>query len=309
MRRLRIFAPPLAAAAVALTLLTSPLHSQTTIEDALRQLNSANGRGYLQPLADLFGANMSSGWYHSAAISKTFSIGVEFIGAFSAVEDKHKTYVAEAPTGFSPSTFETATIFGDTGTTVNGPGGTSYRGSDGLLEAEYMPSVVPQLRLGIASTEIIVRYFSSSLVQLIDEEDFPELNLLGVGGRHSISSHFENFPVDLSIGVFYSSLDLGNDEGGVTADYTGLAVGLQASKTFSVLTIFAGVASDGGKMTLGYTSTDPDEPDPEVSVDLDVKRKMKFTAGGALKLGPLKLFGDASFGPATTYSAGLRIGS
>jgi hypothetical protein len=311
MRRPRISAPPLAAAFVALTFLSSPLLAQSTLEDALRQLNSANGKGYLQPLADLFGSNMSSGWYHTAVVGKKpFAFSLEFVGAVSAVEDKHKTYTAVTPAGFTPATFETATIFGGQGATVDDPGGTSYRGSDGILEADYMPSVVPQVRVGIGGTELIVRYFSSSLVSAIDEEDFPELNLLGIGGRHSISQHFDNFPVDLSVGVFYSSIDLGSGgDAGVSADYSGLAFGLQASKTFSVLTIFAGAASDGGTMTLGYTTTNPEETDPDVSVDLDVERKIKFTGGASLKLGPIRLFGDASFGPATTYSAGLRIGS
>lgn len=310
MRRLTTSARPLAAAAAALLMFSSPVLAQGTIEDALRQLNSANGRGYLQPLADLFGANMNSGWYYTAVVGKSpFAFGIEAVGSAASIEDKHRTYVATTPEGFTPSTFTTATIFGGEGTTVNGPGGTSYRGSDGILSGDYLPTVVPQVRLGIANTELIVRYFSSDLVSVVDEEDFPELTLLGIGGRHSISSHFDNWPIDLAIGVFYSSIDLGSGgEEGVTADYSGISVGLQASKTFSLLTLFAGAASDGGKMTLGYTTTDPQEEGP-IEVDLDVERKIKFNAGASLKLGPIRVFGDANFGPATTYSAGLRIGT
>jgi hypothetical protein len=113
----------------------------------------------------------------------------------------------------------------------------------------------------------------------------------------------------VALGVFYSSFELGaGAEDGVSAAYTSIGGGLQASKTFSVFTIYGAAASDGGTMTLEYTSTDPDEAG-DVSVDLEVERKIKFTAGAALKLGPVTIFGDASFGPAMTYSGGLRIGS
>jgi hypothetical protein len=276
----------------------------------LRQLNSTNGKGYLQPLADLFSADMSSGWFQGARVGKSpFALSVEFVGTASKVEDKHRTYTAVTPENFTPATFTTATIFGGEGTTVDGPGGTSYRGSDGILDADYLPAVVPQVRIGIKGTEAIIRYFSSNLISAIPEEDVPEINLLGIGLRHSISQHFDNWPIDLAVGVFYSSLDIGSDEDtGVSADFSGLNIGLQASKTMSILTIFGSASSDGGKMTLGYTTTDPEEAG-RVSVDLDVERKIKFGAGAALKLGPIRLFGDASFGPATTYSAGLRIGS
>jgi hypothetical protein len=298
------------AAVVALALPVTTLAAQTSIEDAIRQLNSANGKGYLQPLADLFAADMSSGWYHGANIRRNgFSFGIELVAATSVVEDKHKVYTAQAPAGFNPSTFETATVLGGTGSTATGPNGTEYRGSDGMVLADYIPTAVPQLRLGIAGTELVVRYMSSNLVSALPE-DFPETNLLGAGLRHNVSQYFgAEFPVDISLGVFYSSIELGaGADEGVSAKYTGIGGGLQASKTFSVFTIFLGATSDGGTMTLEYQSTDPDEAG-DVSVDLDIERKIKFGAGAALKLGPITIFGDASFGPATTYSGGLRIGS
>jgi hypothetical protein len=309
MRRVRTVLQLVGTAAVASSVLASALHSQSSFDNAVRQLNSDNSKGYLQPFADLFASDMSSGWFYSADLTRRgFSFGIELVGAAAKVEDKHRVYSATAPEGFSPQAFQTATVFGGEGGGTTSSGGTEYRGSDGVLDAEYLPSVVPQLRFGISGTEATVRYFSTSVVNTFPEDDFPDVKLLGFGARHSISQYFDNMPVDLTAGIFYSSLTVGTgDEEEIEATYTGLTFGLQASKSFSILTLFAGAASDGGTMNLSYTSTDPDE-EGAVDVDLDVKRKIKFSAGASLRLAFLTLFGDASFGPATTYSGGLRLG-
>ena len=42
--------------------------AQTDLEKAMQQYNSSTIGGYMQPIADLFGANMHAGYYHSAYI-------------------------------------------------------------------------------------------------------------------------------------------------------------------------------------------------------------------------------------------------
>ena len=287
---------------------TAWAQTPSSMEDALRQLKSPNARGYLQPMADLFAADMSSGWYRGANITSLLSVSLELVGSVSKIEDKHRVYLAEAPDGFSRETFETATVFGGQGTLIMGPNGTSYRGSDGVFGGDYLPALVPQIRVGFANTEGIVRYFSSSFSSSLPTEGFPETRLIGFGLRHGLNRYLGALPVDVAAGVFYSKLDVGNsNESGARASYSGLTFGLQASKSLAGFTLYFGAASDGGTMNLSYESTNAEEPGP-VDIDLTVQRKMRFTTGASIGLGFLRIGGDINIGPTTSFSGGIRVG-
>jgi hypothetical protein len=281
------------------------VQGQSGLQSVLEQYSGATVQGYIQPLADVLVANLSGGYLAGAAAGKGFSFSLEVVAMAAKLDDALKVYEAATPTGFQPATFMTPTIFGGAAqavphATING---LSYRGSDGIAEGDYFPTAAPQLRIGgILGTEFVIRYASSSIAPLLDEEDFPTLTLLGIGVQHSISQYFPDLLFDLSVGGSYNSLTFGD-----IVDLSGTSFSVNAGKKFGLLGLFIGVASDGGKMNLAYTSDDPDNPG-SVNVDLDVKRAMRFTGGAALSLGPLHLFGDASFGDVSTYTAGLRIG-
>ncbi len=298
-------ARPLVAAAILLVLGAAPVRAQSSLEDAIKQYSASSIEGYLQPLADVLVANLSSGYYESASVGHKLSFSLSLIGMGTALSDKLKTYTANTPAGWSPATFTTPTVFGGTATPVsnsNDPQFT-YRGSDGVMNGDYFPTAVPQLQIGgIAGTALSVRYFSSSLVSSLPKEDFPELKLLGIGLQHSLNRYLPGLPFDLSIGGSYNSLTLGD-----LVDLKGTSIGAQVGKTFKMLGLYGGLASESGTLNLKYTSTDPAAPGA-VDVDLKSKSDFRFTAGASLHLGFLRLFGDASFGNVTTYSGGLRFG-
>jgi hypothetical protein len=277
----------------------------STIETVLRQYNQQTVVGYVQPLVDLFATDMSSGFFHSASIARgSLGFSFELVAVGSSIEDKHRTYIASTPPGFTPATFETATVFGGTGTTVASETNPSltYRGSDGFIDADYLPAAAPQLRISLLGMEATVRYLSSSLFKSLPEEDFPDTDLLGIGLRHNISQYLPMLPLDLSIGGFYSSLDMGD-----IIAYSGLSIGVQASKDVSrVLTLYGGLASETGTVNLTYTPGDPSES--PVNIDIDAEGGVRITGGAAFRLGPVVLFGDANFGSATTYAGGIGFG-
>jgi hypothetical protein len=277
--------------------------AQTTIENTLRQYGAETVKGYIQPLADLFSGNLGSGFYHGASIPGGVHFGIELIAMAGAVKDEHRTYIATTPPGFTPATFETATIFGGQGTTVQHSTNPSlsYKGSDGFVDADYFPAAVPQVRLSVMGFEGIGRYFNSSLVSSLPEDDFPETKLLGLGARTGLNRFLPMLPLDVSVGVFWNSFEMGD-----IVAFDGLSIGAQASKQFSMLTLYGGAASEKGTMNLTYTSTNPDFPGA-VDIDVDVDQHIRFTGGLALRLGPLGIFGDASTGGETIYSAGIRL--
>lgn len=287
-----------------LLLSSATARSQGSLENALKQFSGPAAEGYMQPVADLFGANMNSGFYHSAQMSRWgFHLSFDIVGMVSMVGDDQKTFDAPAPAGFTPTTFKTATIFGGKGTEISDATlpALKYKGSDGVFNTGNFPLAVPQLSIGyIYGTEFIARYV---FIPKIGEEIIPSSTLWGIGARHSVSQYLPSVPVDLAVGVFYQSYSAGDLIG-----FKGLTYGVQASKTFSVLTLYGGLHAESSSLNLKYISTDPSVPGA-VDISLDGANKFRFTGGLALTLGFFKIFADANFGSVTCFSGGVGFGN
>jgi hypothetical protein len=278
--------------------------SQTSLEDAIRQYNSQAVQGYVQPVADLFGANMHSGYFQTAQIpSSGFHMSLDFVAMAAMVSDEQKMYDAPAPPGFAPATFQTATIFGEKGSMISHATlpSLTYKGSDGVFNTKVFPLAVPQLTLGnVYGTQAIVRFVT---IPKLGDDEVPNVTLWGVGARHSISQYIPNSPVDIAAGFFYNNFKAGD-----LIKFDGLSFGAQASKSFSVLTLYTGLAWEKSTMNLSYASTDPTAP-ALVDITLDGANKFRFTGGLCLSLGFLKLFADANLGSVTCFSGGIGFGN
>ena len=283
----------------------TPARGQSGLESVIQQFSGATIQGYIQPLADALVANLSIGYVNSTIPGRKLSVSLELIGMTAAVDDAMRVYSAATPNGFQPATVDAPTVFGGTATEVQHSTipGLSYRPSDGLVDAEYFPTFGPQIRVGgLLGTELIVRYASSSMVPVLEEEDFPDLTLLGIGVQHSLSQYIKGLPLELSIGGSFNSIKFGD-----IVDLSSTSYGLNVGKSFGLIGVSGGFQSDGGTMNLTYNSTDPNGAG-NVDVDIDVKRALRFRAGASLSLGFLRLFGDAAFGDVTSYAGGLRFG-
>lgn len=290
--------------AVMCVAMSTPARGQSGLESVIQQYSGARIQGYIQPLADALVANLSIGYVNSAISPKKFSFSLELVGMTAALDESMRTYTASTPDGFQPATHQTPTIFGGPAQEVQHSTipGLSYRGADGLVDAEYFPTAAPQLRLGgFAGTEVVIRYASSALVPFLEEEDFPDLTLWGIGVQHSISQYLK-LPLDISIAGSFNSLKFGD-----IVDLSSNSFGVNVGKSFGVLGVNGGIVSESGTMNLTYTSTDPDGAG-SVDVDIDVKRMVRFRLGAGASLGFIRLFGDAAFGDFTSYAAGIRFG-
>jgi len=277
--------------------------AQTALEKALEQYNAETVSGYIQPVADLFGADMHAGYYHNAWIAPSgFSLGFDIIVMGSVVQDAQKYYTANAPPGFTPATFKTATIFGGKGTSILNSliTGLEYKGSDGIVNTSIFPLAVPQLRIGsLYGSDLTLRFIT---IPSIGDNKFPVITLWGIGVRHSISQYIYECPVDLAAGVYFNSFTIGD-----LMNFKGFAVNAQASKSIKILILYGGIAYESSKMNLKYSSTDPTAT-KGVDITLDGSNKFRFTVGVGLNLGILKVFADANFGSVTNYSAGIGFG-
>jgi len=302
--------PQVLAAAVSILVVTggpAAAVAQSGLEAGIRQYNATAIKGYVQPLADVLVANLAGGYHNGAPPPESrFTVTLEFAGSLAAISDELRSYTATLPPGFQPATFSTPTVFGGSAPAVNHTliSGISYRGSDGLVDGDYFPSLAPQLRVGgLAGTEVIVRWVSSSVLPYLKDEDFPELTIFGIGARHNLSRYFPDMPVGVSLAASYNTLAFGD-----IIDLSSVSFAMQANRDFGYLGLYGGLSSDGGSMNLTYESTDPSSSGA-VDTDVDASRELRLTIGAALNIPILRVFADATFGGVSTYSFGLRIGN
>jgi len=268
------------------------------LEDYVSKYTSENGKGYLQPLADAFGANINSGLYHGARIS-TFGLniylGVETMTALIGDESKLFTAKTEAP--FSPeTTVRTPTILGSTtGASVTGTGGTVYNFPGGL-DLDKLPLAVPQVTVGsFLGTEAMLRYIDVTI-----DDNIGNVKLLGFGARHSLSQYLKDFPVDLAAGFFIQKLEVGDIVEANTRYF-----GVQGSLSSGLLTFYGGAGLESASLDISYHFEDSGET---IAFDLDAENSARFTAGVALKLAILQLHADYNFASQNVLAIGLGLG-
>jgi hypothetical protein len=289
---------------VPLVLLVFQVRAENSLEKTLKTFGSKTVEGYIQPLQDLFAANMSSGWYRSANVPKSgFHISFNIIGMGALLSDDQKVYDAPTPAGFTQKTFQTATVFGKKENTIvtDQATGLSYAGSGGIADVPIFPLAALQATIGhVQGTELIVRG-----VPLPEFSGFPKITFWGIGARHSISQYFGDYdednepPVHVAFGAFYNKVSVGDF---VTVN--SFIFGPQVSKSFSILELYGGFAFTKNSMELTYQATSTEK----VAITLDGNDKVRGTLGAVLNLGILHLQADANFGKVTSISTSLGFG-
>ena len=277
------------------------VYAQTPFEDAVKQLSSNNVKGYVQPFVNGFGANLNSGFSHTAEIGGT-GLHVEFhvVGMGMLVGDAQKTYQAMPPQPFPQNGIETATIFGDEGTVVPGPApGIDYHFQNGEVKARMLPFAVPQLTIGnVFGTQAVIRY-----VPLPEFNEFPRTTLFGGGLRHSVSQYIPGMPFDVAVGAFYEQFTIGE-----IFDAKGTSYNLFLSKSFSVATLYGGMQYETSTMKLDYTFQEGYSAPTKVHLELDGENKTRVIGGIGLNLVGVLLNADVNVGKVTIISAGVGVG-
>jgi hypothetical protein len=273
------------------------------IEDQLSAYTGKNAQGYLQPLADAFGANLNDGWYHSAAIQGDhLNLSLEVRVMAVLFSDGDREFAASTEDGFSPfTTVKAPTVVGSgTAKTVSGDGGTTFSFPGGF-DLNSFAIAVPQLQLGtIHGTQALVRFFAMDT----GDTELGNISLFGIGVRHSVSQYLGPlFPVDIAAGFIWQTFSLGDK----LIDSNAFSMGAQASKRFQVLEPYAGLSVDTFSMDVEYTS-DAGGTSQNINMSFDSNTSLHFTLGLSLRLLLLNAFGEYNIAGQNSFSFGLGFG-
>ncbi len=253
------------------------------LDKTITKYQEDNATGYLQPLADAFGANLNSGLNRSAHISKFgFHVNLSLQGMYSPIPEGKKNFTPEG------ETMEVPTIFGG-----ESPDEDKYL--KGLWDTDFFPLAVPQLTIGsVMGTEAIIRYFA------YENDDIGEIKLWGWGIRHSISQYIPLCPVDIAAGFFHQKFSVGS-----YVEATALYYGVQVSKKFSVLILYTGVGGEKSTLGLDYEFENGSE---DISFDLDGENKARMTIGAGLDFKYVKIYADFNLAPQNVISGSIGFG-
>ena len=277
----------------------SAAHAQN-LEDFLSKYTGENGKGYMQPLADAFGANLNSGFFHSARIPRFgLHVNISFVGMTALIGDKQKTFEARTEDPFSPPvTTEAPTVFGSIEEKqVEGTGGTVFVFPGGL-DVKWLPLVVPQVTIGsILGTDLTVRYFGMKI-----NDDLGEVKLLGYGLRHSISQYIPLLPVDLAVGIFRQTFEVGG-----VVEASSMNYGLEGSVAFGILTLYGGLSYESANLNISYEYGSGSTAE-NISFDLKAANSVRMIVGCSIRLAVLQLYADYNLADQSVFSAGLGFG-
>jgi hypothetical protein len=166
-----------------------------------------------------------------------------------------------------------------------------------------LPLVAPQIQIGtIYGTNLTFRYLPT-----YDIPDIGEVKFSGFGIQHNPAVWLSNpLPVDLSVGFFTQSLELGTLFKASTQAY-----GLNISKTFGWrilnVTPYGGLMFENSSFDFSYELEADDQSIP-VAFSLDGENKYRATAGVSLRLFLINLNADYNFAKYNSFSAGVMVG-
>ncbi len=271
------------------------------IEDQLSAYTGANAEGYLQPLSDAFGANLNSGWYHSAYIPVDgfhWSFELRVMGAIFS--DDAATFSATTEGGFSPEqTVDAPTVVGSgDAVTVDGDSGTEFTFPGGF-DLNSFAMAVPQIKLGsYKGTEAVIRYFAID----VGDVEIGNVSLLGLGARHSISQYLDpEFPVDLAGGFMWQKFTLGDD----FIEANAFTIGVQASRNYGWIEPYAGLSYDMFSMSVAYES---DESGEAEEINLDAASSVHLCLGCAIGIAPVIANVEYNIAAQSSFAFGLAVG-
>ncbi len=321
---------------IAVTLVEAQVFSQD-LGGQLGKLAGDNAKNYVTPLMTGWGADLNSGFYHSADLHDVlgFDVQLKFTGA--RVSDEDKTYMFVTPDQITYGALtlranldydklvQANSVVGAKSETVVRTRTTSVVPNQEILrlpagfDLPASPLIVPQVAIGLPfGLEVMGRFIPKTKITsngpFRSGDDLGKLNMLGFGIRYNIDQYIPLLPIGISVHFMTQKLKFTdtNDNDLISASAT--AYGVEVSKSLLLLTLYGGVQLESSSWTIGpykasfQEGTSPRTIDvPEFTVD--GKNSSRALVGVRLQLLLLNFHADYSLAkiPVLTLGAGISI--
>lgn len=276
-----------------------------SLEERLQKYGVDFAKGYTKPLIDAFGAGLNSGWIQTANVDDGLDLFFGVKAMLMPIPDDGKKFMIASP--YNGVVQEVPTVFGEE---VEKPI-SGYPGAPASpdkypngFNVGFAPLAVPHISIGnIFGTRVMLRYFPKTKFG-----DLGEFEFFGIGVQHSISRYLPLVPVDLAANVAFQNMKLGS-----LVSASAFTFGAQASKSFSILTVYGGLAYETSSLSFSYNgqASPPGGGAPvpiRVSFDQNGKNNFRLTGGIGLSLAIIKIVADYSIASQPAATVGVGIG-
>lgn len=276
------------------------LLSAQKVDDFFDAYVDENSAGYIQPLADLFTANLHTGTREWSSIDTSLYFRIGMVATVSFPNASQKTFFAKTDPDFTPlvpGDTKVPTIIGDINPVyVDGINGTAYVYPGGY-NLESMPLATPQVTIGgIFHTEFSVRYFAFEL-----KDDLGKVSMLGLGMRHSLNPYIPSLPVDLSVGYFYQQF---KDDPYLTHNAHLMSLHIGKSASWWSVHFMAGYQKATTDITYDYFREGIKQTN---RIQLDNQYDVALELSAALRFSIFNIHSSIQYSGPLTASAGLSL--
>ena len=273
---------------LAFLLISLPARAQD-LNETLSQVGEAYARAYVDPFAEILGAHMNTGLFHTAGVSKkvfgvdvyigvkaslvpisnehrafdltyegTVPLDVDFAGQTITLDVPATFTVEGAPSLFGVDEDGMATVSVNHDTTFSTLGLTLPVSFDSTLTPrETIPGVLPTtlVPFGVPQIGLGTVFGTDIMVRWLPQITAPDVGsveLFGFGVRHNLNQYIPLLPLDVSIQAAWQRILVEDHLNAKVLDANTFAVNVALSKRIGVLTVYGGLQSERSDMAFSY---------------------------------------------------------
>jgi hypothetical protein len=316
-----------------LTMFSAGLYAQDDLSTQLTKVAGTNAVNYLAPLFSAWGADLNSGFYHSADLHEVLGFDIGLKAGIVLVKDQDKVFdfvlpdhityngvtlqagvdydnvIPGSPTAVGASTGKTVAVkVKQTSSFVPLRGQTilNFTTPQGF-DMKSVPLLMPQAAIGLPfGLEVVGRFVPNITLP----NNVGKVNFIGFGLRHSLDQYIPLMPIDVSIHFMTQKLTISDMNDNKILGASGIAYGMEVSKSLVLFTLYGGYQIEKSSWTLEpYSYSDPSTP---VSVkvpgfSVDGQNTSRFHAGVRVLLLVVNIHADYSFAKQPVVTAGVGI--
>lgn len=316
--------------AAAVALLAGTARAQDDLATQLSKLGFDAAQKYTTPLLQGIGADLNTGFYHSADLHDILGFDVGVKVGFASFTDEDKTYTLDLPSQITanymniPITFTRGVHYPDqvtaqsavgsadetsvTTTAQNGlvPAGTEILRLPGGFDLPTMPLPMPQAAIGLPfGLEIIGRF-----IPTISAGDAGKFNYTGFGLRYDVDQWLPLFPIDIAVHFATQKLNFKDENDADIFSASATAYGVEVSKKLIFITAYAGFQLESSTMSIAsFTGYDP-ATGTSITIpgfDVEGKNSSRFTVGLRMLLLILNVHAEYSLASTPVFGLGAGI--